>query len=90
MAYVLTAIVIAAVLYAIVKAASGDRYAKMTGEEFEAEAKRSSKMGAAVIGFQKVIDPGHRVEYVQEQQTQIQAETAESGDSPHDEPSKLP
>jgi len=90
MAYVLTGIVVVALLYAIVKAASGDRYAKMTEEEFEAEARRSSKVGAAVIGFQKIVDPGHRVEYVQEQNEAVEAESAESGDRPHDDPPTLP
>lgn len=82
LAYVLTGIVIVAVVYAIAKAAGGNRYANMTEEEFEREAKRSSKVGAAVVGFQKVVDPGHRVEYVQEQQLRIEAERAESGDAP--------
>jgi hypothetical protein len=83
MAYVLTGIIIVLLVFAIAKAASGDRYAKMTEEEFEKEAKRSSKVGAAVIGFQKVVDPGHRVEYVQEQNERVEAENAESGDAPH-------
>ncbi|MGH9740184.1 MAG: hypothetical protein ACRD4X_16610, partial [Candidatus Acidiferrales bacterium] len=63
MAYAVTAVVVVVLLYAIVKAASGDRYANMTEEEFEKEARRSSKVGSAVIGLQKIVDPGHRVEY---------------------------
>lgn len=82
MAYAVTAIVVVVLLYAIVKAASGDRYANMTEEEFENEARRSSKVGAAVIGFQKIVDPGHRVEYVQEQQQRVEAESAKSGEPP--------
>ncbi|MGH9689427.1 MAG: hypothetical protein ACRD5K_20370 [Candidatus Acidiferrales bacterium] len=81
-AYVLTGVVVVAVLYAIAKAATGNRYANMTEEEFENEAKRSSKVGAAMIGLQKIVDPGHRVEYVQEQQQRIEAESAEAGDLP--------
>ncbi len=71
-----------AVVYGIAKAASGDRYANMTEEEFEAEAKRASLVGAGVIGLQKVIDPGHRVEYVEEAKQQVEADGAESGDGP--------
>ncbi len=82
MVYLVVGIIVAVVLYAIAKAATGNRYANMTEEQFEQEAKRSSKVGAAVIGFQKVVDPGHRVEYVQEQQQRIEAESSESGDAP--------
>jgi hypothetical protein len=82
MAYVIAAIVLIAVVYAIAKTSSGDRYANMTEEEFEAEAKRASLMGAAVTGLQKVIDPGHRVEYVAEARQQVEADGAESGDKP--------
>jgi len=86
MVYLIVGVIVALVLYAIAKAATGNRYANMTEEEFEREAKRSSKVGAAVIGFQKIIDPGHRVEYVQEQQQRIEAESAESGDRPQTAP----
>jgi hypothetical protein len=71
-----------AIVCAIVKAASGDRYANMTEEEFEAEAKRSSRISAAVSGVQKIIDPGHRVEHVQEQKERLEADGAQSGDRP--------
>ncbi len=84
----------AGIIYGIVKGASGDRYANMTEEEFEAEARRSSPIGAAVTGLQKIIDPGHRAEYVQEQKERIEADGAESGDRPDCSPSvrgpKLP
>ena len=82
MAYLIAAIVLIAVVYGIAKATSGDRYANMTEEEFEAEAKRASVVGAGVMGLQKVIDPGHRVEYVEQAQQQIEADGAESGDGP--------
>jgi hypothetical protein len=68
MIYVVGLVIFVLLLYGIVKAASGDRYSKMTDEEFEAEAKRSSAMGAAIISLQKAVDPSHRVEYVEEQQ----------------------
>ncbi len=82
MAYAITAVVVIILIWVTAKAASGDRYSKMTGEEFEAEAKRSSSLGAAVAAFQKVIDPSHHVEYVQEQQQRIEAESSKSGDGP--------
>jgi len=82
MAYFIAAIVLIVVVWGIAKATSGDRYANMTEEEFEAEAKRASLVGAGVMGLQKVIDPGHRVEYVAEAKQQIEADGAESGDRP--------
>jgi hypothetical protein len=82
MEYVLAAILIAVVVYAIVKMASGDRYANMTEEEFEAEAQRSSRIGGAMAQLQKFVDPSHRVEYVQEQQERREADGSESGDKP--------
>jgi hypothetical protein len=60
----------------------GGRYERMTEEEFEAEAKRSSRVGGALLEFQKVVDPGHKVEYVQLQEKHSEAESAESGDPP--------
>jgi hypothetical protein len=82
MAYVVTGVVLALLVYFIAKAVTTDRYAKMTAEQFEREAQRSSKVGAAAIGFQKVVDPGHRVEYVQERQQQVELESAQPGDTP--------
>lgn len=86
MAYAVTAVVVFLVIVAIVKAASGGRYAKMTEEEFEKQAQRSSRVGAAVMGLQKIIDPGHRVEYAQEQSVRAEADSAETGDPPHAHP----
>jgi hypothetical protein len=82
MAYVVGFAVFAFIIYGIVKAISGKSYAEMTEEEFEAEAKRSSHLGSAIAAAQSIIDPGHRVEYVQEQKQRIEAESAESGDPP--------
>jgi hypothetical protein len=86
MVYLVIGIVVALLIYAIAKAAAGNRYANMTAEQFEQEAKRSSKVGAVVAGFQKIVDPGHRVEYAQEQVLRIEADTAESGDRPETAP----
>jgi hypothetical protein len=82
MAYFIALGVLVLVIWGIVKAASGDRYSKMSEEEFEAEAKRTSLMGAAVAGLQKTIDPSHRVEYQQEQELRVEADGAEEGDGP--------
>ena len=61
MEYAIGTLVVIALLWVIAKAATSDRYSKMTEEEFEAEAGRSSSLGAAVAGFQKLIDPSHGV-----------------------------
>jgi hypothetical protein len=82
MIYIIGLVIVAAIIYGTVKFAAGDRYHKMTEEEFEAEAKRTSLMGAAVAGLQKTIDPSHRVQYVQEQQERMEADGADSGDKP--------
>jgi hypothetical protein len=80
--YVMIGVVIVAALVAITKMVSTDRYANMTEEEFEAEARRSSMMGAAMSATQKVFDPSHRVEYVEEQRDRAEAESSHSGDRP--------
>lgn len=84
MEYIIGIGVLAIIVYGIGKAviASGQRYSEMTEEEFEAEAKRKSMIGAGVAEFQKVFDPSHHVEYIQEQEQRIEAESAESGDKP--------
>jgi hypothetical protein len=82
MEYAIGIIIVIVIVWAIAKAASGDRYSKMTEAEFEAEARRSSSMGSALAEFQKVVDPSHGVQYVQEQQQRIEAEDSESGDRP--------
>jgi hypothetical protein len=82
MTYALGALILIALVYAIAKAASGNRYSEMTEEEFEAEAQRSSRLGGAVAGLQKILDPSHHVEYVQEQQERVEADGSESGDRP--------
>lgn len=82
MSYAIGAIVVVALVWAIAKAASSDRYSRMTEEEFEAEAQRSSRLGGTVAVLQKILDPSHRVEYVQEQRERAEADGAESGDRP--------
>jgi len=70
------------VVYGIVKAATGNPYSEMSEEEFEADAKRGSLIGPAIMSLQKNVDPNHHVEYVQEQKESIEAVSAESGDRP--------
>ena len=82
MEYALAAVFIAVVIYGMTKVASGDRYANMTEKEFEAEAQRGSRMGGAVAELQKIVDPSHRIEYVQEQQESLEADGSKSGDKP--------
>jgi len=82
MAYAVAFIVVLLAICGIVKAIGGDRYANMTEEEFEEEAKRSSRVGGAVSALQKVFDPSHHVEYVEEQQQRVEADGAESGGPP--------
>jgi len=71
------------VLRAVV--ASQDRYTKMTEEEFEAEAKKASGVGAGLQEFQRIVE-GRRVEYTLQQDKHIEAEEAESGDKPKPDP----
>ena len=82
MVYLIGAVIVFLAICGIVKSASDNRYADMTEEEFEEEAKRSSSVGGAVSALQKVIDPSHHVEYVQEQQQRVEADGAESGGPP--------
>ncbi len=83
---ILILVVIVAAICGLVKIASGNRYTKMTGEEFEAEAKRSSRIGGAILEVQKMVDPGHKVEYVQVKEKHAEADSAESGDRPESGP----
>jgi hypothetical protein len=79
---VLIIVVVIAALIGMAKVAGGERYSKMTEEEFEAEAKRPSGIGGAILEAQRMIDPGHRVEYIQQREKHAGAESAESGDQP--------
>jgi hypothetical protein len=82
MVYVIALGLLALVVFGIMKAAIGRDYSKMTEEEFEAEVKRGSTMGAAVGGLQKIIDRGHTTEYIVEQQQRIEADRTNSGGRP--------
>ena len=68
-------------IYGFSRLATADRKS-MSEEEYEAAAQRSSGLGAAVGVVQKVIDPSHHVEYIEEQRQRVEAESTESGDRP--------
>lgn len=82
MDYGVAGIIVVLAIWGIVKAVGGDRYANMTEEEFEEEAERSSRAGSMVFALQKVVDPSHKSEYVQEQKERLEADGAESGGPP--------
>lgn len=86
MVYLIALGILALIIIGIAMAMSGRRYSEMTEEEFEAEAKRSSAMGAAVGGLQKVINPTHSTEYIVEQEQRIEADRTNSGDHPESGP----
>ncbi len=82
-------IVILAIVAGVVALIAGfaggkDRYAEMSEAEFEAEAKRASALGAAVMGLQKVLEP-KRVEYIMQRDKRVEGEQAVSGDPPSPE-----
>lgn len=82
MVYLMGLAILVLIIIGIVNAASGRRYENMTEEEFEAEAKRGSAMGAAVGGLQKIIGPTHSTEHIVEQQRRLEADRTNSGDQP--------
>jgi hypothetical protein len=82
MQIVLIIAVVVAALIGLASVVRTGRYDKMTDEEFEAEAKRSSRVGGALLEFQKAVDPSHKVEYVQMKEKHAEAESAEPGDKP--------
>ncbi len=86
MPYVVGLFIFALILYGIYKAVTGDRYSEMTDREFEIEARHASHLAPALMGLQKIVDPNHHVEYVEQQQQKIEADAPESGDRPETGP----
>jgi hypothetical protein len=82
MGYIITGVIVFLAICGIVNAIGDDRYANMTDKEFEEEAKRVSGASGVVSALQKIVDPSHRIEYVQEQKERIEADGAESGGPP--------
>jgi hypothetical protein len=82
MAYIFGLVALGLVIYGIVHAVTRSPYSEMSEEEFEAEAKRPSRIGPAIMSVQKIFDPSHHVEYVQEENQKVESDSAESGDRP--------
>src|SRR2546425_7799343 len=70
-------VVVALVIALVVSIGGSDRYSKMTEKEFEEEAERSSLLGAAMIGTQKLIQPS-RVQAMSEQKKRMEKDAAPS------------
>jgi len=66
---------------AVLAARTKDGHTDMAEKEFEAEAQRSSLPGAAMLSFQRILQP-ERVEYIFQKGKHIEANETESGDRP--------
>ncbi len=75
-------VVVVAAICGIVNLASGDRYANMTEEEFEAEAQRARALSGVLMSVQKIVNPTHKVEYIMQKDKKAEGDSSESGDSP--------
>jgi hypothetical protein len=76
-------LILIALVVAIAKAVmSKGRYDKMSEQEFNEEAKRVSMRGAGVAEFQRIVDPSHKVEYLQLRDKKVEAEETDAGDRP--------
>jgi hypothetical protein len=79
--------VVVAVLIALVATLGAkDRHSEMTEEEFEAEAKRVSMMGAGVVELHKMFQPA-RVKQIVAERQRAKEEMNVSGDPPSDDES---
>ena len=81
MVYVLVFAFIILLIFLMVKFGDSSRFANMTDEEFEAESKRASRIAGPISAFQKLIDPGHHVEYVQKEK-EGKPQSSQSGEPP--------
>jgi len=79
---IVVVLVVACILQAMV---GKSRYADMTEEEFEDEARKSSAVGNALMAAQGIIEPNRKVEYVLQQDKRLEGDSAESGDRPPDQ-----
>lgn len=86
---ILIAIFVALLVGVVIAASARDRYAEMTEKEFQAEAERSSLLGAAVLGFHKFLQP-KRVEYTLKKDKHVEADSTASGDRPPEDPRAKP
>ena len=80
---IVLAVVLAFALLGIFHVIAGkSRYEGMTEEEFEAEARRGSPVGSALLEVQSILEPGRKMEYVLQQDKRAEGDSAELGDSP--------
>jgi len=76
-AYIIGFAVVIAAIIGIAKFISDDRYAKMSEEEFEAEAKRGSRIGGMLLEVQKLANPSLKVEYLRQADKRAEGEQAD-------------
>ncbi len=57
MGYVIFAVFVIAMIAGLVRLVDSRRYARMSDAEFEAEARRGSAIGSAMLEIQNVVDP---------------------------------
>ncbi len=80
--FVLVAVVVALIVGIT---AGKDRFAEMSEDEFEAEAKRASLLGAAVMEMHKFLQPT-RVEFMRKRDKRVEGDSSEASDPPPDAP----
>jgi hypothetical protein len=78
------AVVIAVLVALIVTLGGKDRHSEMTEEEFEAEAKRISMLGAGVVELHKAFQP-NRVKQIVAERQRAKEEMNASGAPPSDD-----
>lgn len=79
---ILLVIVIALIIGVFAAVTGKSRYSDMSEEEFNKEAQRATMRGAGVAEFQRIVDPSHKVEYLQQRDKHVEAEKTDSGDRP--------
>jgi hypothetical protein len=79
--------VVETLVYIVPKITGRNRYTDMTDQDFEAKAKRRSPAFGLMLAIQKLIGPGHHVEYIQRRQDDLEADESDSGN--RGEPNRL-
>lgn len=91
MEYVVIAVVLILAVAGILHAVTGkSRYADMTEQEFEEEARRGSPVGNALLELHGIVQHGRKVEYVLKQDKRFEGDSSESGDRPPDDDAPPP
>ena len=82
MAFIVVALVALVLIGALIYVLGPpDRHQQMSEEEFEAEVKRGSYLGAAFIGLERVLRP-HQIEQVVTQKQKVEKGISVAGDRP--------